>query len=110
MRIDQRVPVSTRKIEDLLNEGHSRFTPLQRLLTKSANQRHWTQELRAVLEPPLKYEVEVTDVRGTTAFVVCRSAAAATRLRFLLPEVLPKLNQIATYNRVQDLSIRVVNS
>lgn len=100
----------TRKIEDLLDEGHSRFTPLQRLLTKSVNQKHWTQELRALLDAPLKFEVDVTDIRGATVYVICKNAAAATRLRFLAPEITPKLNQIATFSHIQRLSIRVANS
>jgi hypothetical protein len=102
--------VSTHKIEDLLDEGHSRFTPLQRLLAKSANQKHWTQELRALIDPPLKHQVAVTDIRGPTAYVVCMNAAAATRLRFLSPEILPKLNEIATFSGVRELNIRVANS
>lgn len=101
--------MSTRKIEDLLNEGHSRFTPLQRLLTKSGNQKNWTQELRALLDAPLSFEVDVTDIRGTTAHVVCKNAAAATRIRFLAPELVQQLNQLAGFSQIQRLSIRVAN-
>jgi len=102
--------VSTHKIDDLLAESHSRFTPLQRLLKTSSNQKQWTAELRALIDPPLRYEVEITDIRGPQAQVLCHSAAAATRLRFLLPELLPKLRTLASFSRVEDMKLRVSNT
>ncbi len=100
----------TRKIEDLLKEGHRRITPLQRLLKTSANQKHWTQELRALLEPPLSHEVEVADIRGNTAFILCQSAAAATRMRFLIPELRASLRALQSFSSVEDFKIQVSNS
>ncbi len=102
--------MSTNKIDDLLAESHSRFTPLQRLLKTSSNQKQWTAELRAHLDPPLRFEVEVTAIRGQRAQVVCQSAAAATRLRFLLPELLPQLKTLQSFCRVTDIQIKVSNS
>jgi len=101
--------VSTHKIDDLLNESHSRFTPLQRLLKTSSNQKQWTAELRAFIDPPLCYEVEVTDIRGPNAHVLCRSAAVATRLRFLLPELLPQLRALSSFSRVTNFKLRVAS-
>jgi len=102
--------MSTHKIDDLLTESHSRFTPLQRLLKTSSNQKQWTAELRALIDPPLQYEVEITAIQGIRAHVVCHSAAAATRLRFLLPELLPQLNTLASFSRVTDFTLRVSNT
>ena len=99
--------MSIRKIDDLLNEGHSRFTPLQRLLKTSSNQKQWTAELRALLDPPLSQEVEITDIRGPVALVSCHSAGAATRFRFLLPELLPRLQKLQSFSAVRECRIRV---
>ncbi|NKC00972.1 MAG: DUF721 domain-containing protein [Pseudomonadales bacterium] len=100
----------TRKIEDLLTEHHSRFTPLQRLLSRTANQKQWTAELRALLPTPFCNEVEVSDIKGPTAYIVCQSAAAATRLRFLLPEFQTQLKTLQSFSHVQDFRLRVSQS
>jgi len=101
--------MSSRKIEDLLNESHNQFTPLQRLLKTSSNQKQWTAELRAFIEPPLCYEVEVTGIKGPHIYLLCTSAAAATRLRFLLPEKLPNLQLLANFKHTTDFKLRVSN-
>ncbi len=100
----------TRKIVDLLDEDHKRFSALQKLLKSAASQKRWTLELRALLENPLAGEVEVTDVRGPHLHVLCRSSAAATRLRFLLPDLLPELNKLAGFAQVTEIKIRVATS
>ena len=79
---------------------------LQKLLQRSENQRAWTAELRAVLPDPLRYEVEVTDIRGPTAHLLCRSAAAATRLRFMSEDLLSCLKSLASFAQVQELNFR----
>lgn len=99
--------MSTRKIEDLLGEGHNRFTPLQRLLATTSNQKQWTAEFRALIDPSLRHEVQVTDVRGTIALLLCSNAAIATRLRFMLPEVRPALSKLQSFSQVKDYKIRV---
>jgi hypothetical protein len=104
------IAVSTHKIDDLLNESHSRFTPLQRLLKTSSNQKQWTAEFRAFIDAPLKHEVGITDIRGPTAYALCRSAAAATRLRFLMPDLLPQLQTLASFKQVTALKVTVANS
>ena len=97
----------TDKIIDLLSEDHSRYSPLQRLLKTSSNQKQWTRELQACLEQPLCNEVQVTDIKGKIAFILCNSSAAATRLRFLLPKLQTTLNSLASFNRVTEFKIRV---
>lgn len=102
--------VSRRKIDDLLSERHRRFSPLQKLLRRSANQQSWSAQLRAVLSTPLAHDCSVTDVRGDTAIVVCRTAASATRLRFMTDELLRELNQLADFRDVRHIRIRVAAS
>jgi len=102
--------VSTHKIDDLLDESHSRFTPLQRLLKTSSNQKQWTAELRALIDPSLRHEVSITAIRGTTAYALCHSAAVATRLRFLLPDLLPQLKALQSFSGVTDIKLRVSNN
>lgn len=99
--------MSKRKIDDILDERHRRFTPLQRLLRRAADQETWTAELQALLPDPLSRDCRVTEVRGDTAVVVCRTAASATRLRFLTGELLRDLTRLSDFNRVKKIQIRV---
>ena len=48
--------MSTDHIDDLLAQTDGHFSPLQKLLQRSENQRAWTAELRAVLPDPLRYK------------------------------------------------------
>lgn len=98
------------KIEDLLSEHHRRFSPLQRLLSRNASRKQWTAELRAVLPGPLNREVEVTDIKGPTAYLTCQSAAAATRLRFLLPEIQAQLTRLESFSQVTDFRLKVLQT
>ena len=100
--------MSTRKIEDLLSEGHNRFTPLQRLLATASNQKQWTAEFRALVEKPLAHQIQVTDIRGPIAWLACDTAATATRLRFLLPELEPQLRALQSFSGVSEFKIRVL--
>ncbi len=97
----------TQKIDDLLTEGHRRFTPLQKLLNKASDQEAWTAELQALLPPTLGRGVKVTDIRGTELAVVCRNASIATRLRFMRPELLPPLRNLGHFAQVTQMKIRV---
>ena len=99
--------MSRAKINELLSERHQRFTPLQRLLRQATDQEHWTAQLQAILPPPLARECQVTDVRGPIILVSCRNASAATRLRFLAPEILEKLRELEAYRGARELRIRV---
>ena len=95
------------KIDELLAEGRRRFTPLQRLLDQAANQVAWTQELRAVLPDYLRGTCRVVAIRGKTLVVVCTDGAAATRLRFLAPEIVGKLKVLAHYRQIEKVEIGV---
>ncbi len=97
----------TRKIEDFLTEDHQRFSPLQKLLTKDQNRAAWTQEFKAVLPKEIRSQCQVTDLRGPTLLVSCSSAAIATKLRFLTPQLLPKLSALGHFSELKALQIRV---
>ncbi len=98
---------TSRKIEDLLDDRQRHFSPLQRLLKTAANQKQWTQELQACLDAPWAAQVDVTDIQGEVAHLLVHSAAAATKLRFMLPELQSKLSHLQSFSRVRDFRIRV---
>lgn len=95
--------------DDLLTEGRG-HSPLQKLLTHSANQKAWTEQLRAAVDEHLKHQVEVSDIRGSRLVINCRSAGVATRIRFAGPELLARLNTLAAFHRVDELVIRVLSA
>lgn len=97
----------SRKVFDLLSEQHQRFTPLQRLLRRAANQESWTAQLQALLPDRIRRDCRVVDVRGPIVLVVCRHAATATRLRFMAPDLLAQLTQLADFRGAQKIQIRV---
>ena len=97
----------SRKVSDLLSEHHQRFTPLQKLLRRAANQQSWTAQLQALLPDRVGADCRVVDVRGPIVMVACRHAATATRLRFMAPDLLVKLTQLADFRSVEKIQIRV---
>jgi hypothetical protein len=99
--------MSNRKIEDLLGESHNGFSPLRRLLRHVANQETWTAALRALLPDGMARDCQVTDVRGTVLTVTCRNAGSATRLRFMTPDLLPGLRELADFRGVQEIRVRI---
>ena len=101
------VQMSNRKIEDLLGESHSRFSPLQKLLRHAANQETWTASLRALLPDSMARDCRVTDVRGSTLTITCRNTGSATRLRFMAPELLPALRELGDFRAVHEIRVRV---
>ena len=102
--------MSTERINDLLAQSKGKYTPLQKLLIRSASQRAWTAELRALIPEPLCYEVEITDIRGPQAHLLCRSAAAATRIRFMSDELITGLNNLSSFAEVRELTFRIARS
>jgi hypothetical protein len=104
------IQMPTNKIDDLLTDGHRHFTPLQRLLHRSSQQERWTAELRALLPDTIARECRVTGLSGTTLDIVCRSAAAATKLRFMTPKLLPRLTGLQDYRQLTEIRIRVAAS
>lgn len=104
----------THKIEELLEEGHRRFTPLQRLLKTANDQKMWTAQFRALLKETtdenFPNQFEITRIDGNTAHVQCTNAAVATRLRFMVPDLLPSLNNLQAFNGVDTLHLTVTGT
>ena len=94
-------------LEDLLREqgGHS---ALQKLIRHAANQRAWTNQVRAAIGDKLKSQVEVSDIRGTKLVINCRSAGVATKLRFAQQDLLEKLQPLSAFNHVDEIVFKVL--
>ena len=95
------------KIDQLLDERHRRFTPLQRLLSRAAEQRAWTAELRSVLPAALQPACQVRALRGGALIIVCLDSASATRLRLMAPELVAKLRTLPHFVGVERISVKV---
>ena len=99
--------MSVAKIDQLLDERHRRFTPLQRLLSQAAEQRAWTAELRAILPKALQPACQVRALRGDALIVVCLDSAAATRLRLMAPGLVGQLRALPHFMGVERISVKV---
>ena len=94
-------------LQDLLREqgGHS---ALQKLIRHAANQRAWTDQVRAAIGDKLESQVEVSDIRGTKLVINCRSAGVATKLRFAEQDLLEKLQPLSAFNHVDEIVFKVL--
>ena len=99
--------MSNWKIDDLLRESHSRYSPLQKLLRQAGNQTVWTETLRALLPPTLARDCRVTELKGPVLTIACRNASTATRLRFMTPDLLVALRDLGDFRLVQSIRVRV---
>ncbi|MCZ0943162.1 MAG: DUF721 domain-containing protein [Gammaproteobacteria bacterium] len=99
--------MSLAKIDQLLNERHRRFTPLQRLLSRAAEQRAWTAELRSVLPTGLQPTCQVRALRGGELVVVCLDSAVATRLRLMAPGLVDQLRTLPHFAGVERINVKV---
>ncbi len=101
------VLMSTQKIDDFLTEGQRRYTPLASLMKQANNREIWTEELRALLPDSMRTACEVVALKGSSLSVVCRSAAVATRLRFLEPELVQSLSVLAHFAELKQIRVQV---
>ena len=96
-----------RKIDDLLGARHKRFTPLARLLSQSQERLLWTDTVRALLPPPLGREVSVLNYRASILTLQASNAGHGTRLRYHLPKLTDKLRNLADFQDLQQIRVRV---
>ena len=80
------------------------------MLDQAEAQAGWTRALRAVLPEEIRLDCRVIGVQGEVMVVGCRSAAAATRLRFIAPEILVDLIGLADFSGVRTLRSQVVST
>ncbi len=99
--------MSLAKIDQLLNERHRRFSPLQRLLSQSAEQRAWTAELSSILPAGMQSACQVRALRGGELIVVCLDSATATRLRLMAPDLAAKLRALPHFTGIERIKAKV---
>jgi hypothetical protein len=96
----------TRKIDNLLSlRQRSGFT---RLLARAFDRDAWTAQLRAFLPSELRSACQVANVRDHLLTVHILNAAWATRFRFLIPDLLPRINRLADFAAVREIRVKVV--
>lgn len=100
--------MANRKIDSLLSSHHHRPSALARLLGHAARQDAWTAQLRALLPQELASECRIGNVRDHVLTVHINNAAWATRLRFLVPDMLRSLNRLADFSTVTEIRLKVV--
>jgi len=96
-----------RKIDDLLSTHQSHYSRLTHLLKHAENQASWTSQLRALLPAELAAHCRVADITRGSLVIQVGSAAWATRLRFVVVDRLPLLQQLADFRDVQDIRLQV---
>jgi len=101
--------MTTKNVEDLLREGNG-YSPLQKLLRHTANQRAWTDQLRAAVDIQIRHQIDVSDIKGSRLIINCRSAGIATKMRFLAPDLVPKLNTLSAFSRIEELVLKVLSA
>lgn len=100
--------MANRKIDSLLSSNQHPASALARLLSHADRQEAWTAQLRALLPQELASECRIGNVRDHVLTVHINNAAWATRLRFLVPELLQNLNRLADFTTVTDVRLKVV--
>jgi hypothetical protein len=63
--------------------------------------------LKQQLPPPLENQVRVANYREKTLFLHVENGAVASRLKFLVPDLLKKLNQTPTFPQTDCIEVRV---
>ena len=101
--------MASKHVDDLLREGNG-YSPLQKLLRHAANQRSWTDQLRAAVDVQLRHQIEVSDIKGSRLIINCRSAGVATKMRFMAADLVPKLNALSAFCRVEELVLKVLSA
>lgn len=67
----------------------------------------WSAQLRALLPREMGAQCQVANVRDHILSVHINNAAWATRFRLLLPDLLPRLNQLADFAAVTEIRLKV---
>ncbi len=99
-----------RKIEHLLAPDHPHRSVLRNLLNQAEAQAGWTRALRVVLPEAIRLDCRVIAVHGDVLVVGCRNAAAATRLRFIGPEVIADLAHLSDFSGVSSLTVQILST
>lgn len=98
---------SRKKVRNLLSTQKRRPSALARLLQRSTSRDAWTAQLRALLPQKVGAECRVANVRDHILSVHINTAAWATRFRLLIPDLVPRLNQLADFAAVTEIRLKV---
>ena len=99
-----------KKIDDLLLKRHQRYAPLSRLIDLSEQRKSLTEVVRSLLPESLASAVSVANYRPPVLVLRVGNASLATRLRYKLPELTTKLRNIADFQGLTKINLRVVQS
>jgi len=98
------------KIDDLLLKRHQRYAPLSRLIDQSEKRKSLTQAVCSLLPDNLANAVSVANFRPPTLVLRVSNASLATRLRYKLPDLTTKLRNLADFQELSKINLRVVQS
>lgn len=96
-------PTSAQSVANLLGQPEG---PLKALLDRLALLEGMDHNLQPLLPASLRGQCRVTAVDGVTLELTSRHAAVATRLRYLVPQLLAGLHSCG-YPQLQQVKIRV---
>lgn len=98
------------KIDDLLFKRHQRHAPLSRLINQSEQRTSLTLAVRSLLPGPLADAVSVANYRPPVLVLRVGNASFATRLRYQLPNLTTKLRNLADFQDLRKINLRVVQT
>ena len=93
-------------IEEILAASQKPRSRLTSLLRRAQQRASWTEQLRAVLPKTNAEHYVVANIRDHLLTIHATSASWATRLRFLVPEVLQSLSQLQDFSQVEEIRVR----
>ncbi len=94
----------------MLLKRHQRYAPLSRLIDQSEQRKSLTQAVRSLLPDPLAKSVSVANYRPPVLVLRVGNASLATRLRYKLPELTTKLHNLADFQGLNKINLRVVQT
>lgn len=98
---------ATRSLNKLLGETH---TDLAILVTRSRQLQRWTGIFRSYLDAELAAHCYVSGIDAENLTIFVDSAAWATRLRFQIPQLLPKLRHAnPVFVDVQNIRVKILS-
>ena len=94
----------TLPISALLQDKHS---PIADLCNKAKTIRNLDHRLKKCLDPSLKDNFELANIKTDIAILLVNSSAWATRLRYNIPAILNALNNQLNFTSVKTIRIKV---
>jgi hypothetical protein len=98
---------ASRSLNKLLEEAHS---DLAILVTRTRQLQRWTGILRAQLDSELAPHCYVSGIEDTNLIIYVDTAAWATRLRFMAPQLLPLLRSAnPVFSDLVNIKVKVLS-